>query len=187
MTQDDPICNLWPNQCTTLWSVILLTKYDRIRAFISKEPFGWPYMTLDPNNAYALSRDTSHQIWYSLLILSKVISSYPSMTFVSRNVLYSDQKFFRLNGGCRLFLGKLTSGRPRLNSVWPLAPAMHYNLARDSSDQIWWPKALSEQIDLCLTPADPYMTVDPICCQGSFDQIWEPHDISMANWPLDDL
>ena len=38
---------------------------------------------------------------------------------------------------------------------------MHYALAKGYSHKIWWPKDIAKQIDPYLTPADPYMTLDP--------------------------
>ena len=38
---------------------------------------------------------------------------------------------------------------------------MHYAMVRGSSHQIWWQYGIAKQIDLYLTPAEPYMTFDP--------------------------
>ena len=40
-----PFCDLWPHQYTTLWSVVLLTKFGGHKSFLDKLTFGWPRMT----------------------------------------------------------------------------------------------------------------------------------------------
>ena len=63
-----PLHDLWPQQCITLWSEILPTKFGGHRAFLSNLTPGWPQMTptwpLTPAMHYALVRDSSHQIWW---------------------------------------------------------------------------------------------------------------------------
>ena len=63
-----PLHDLRPQQCITLWSVILSTKFGSHRAFISNLTPGWPLMTpawpLTPAMYYALARGSSHQIWW---------------------------------------------------------------------------------------------------------------------------
>ena len=62
-----PLHDLWPQQCVTLWSDILTTKFGGHRAFLSNLTPGWPQVTpawpLTPAMHYALVRGSSHQIW----------------------------------------------------------------------------------------------------------------------------
>ena len=63
-----PLHDLWPQQCITLWSVILPTKFGGHRAFLSNLTPGWPLMTpawpLTPAMHFTLARGSSHQIWW---------------------------------------------------------------------------------------------------------------------------
>ena len=55
-----PLCDLWPQQCITLWSRILPTKFGGHRSFLSNLTPGWPQMTpawpFDPSNAWRSSQ-----------------------------------------------------------------------------------------------------------------------------------
>ena len=63
-----PVHDLWPQQCITLWSGILPTKFGGHRAFLSNVTPGWPRITpawpLTPAMHYTLVRGSSHQIWW---------------------------------------------------------------------------------------------------------------------------
>ena len=65
---DWPLRDLWHQQCITLWSGILLTKFGGHRAFLNNLPPTWPHMTpawtWNPAIHYALVSDSSHQIWW---------------------------------------------------------------------------------------------------------------------------
>ena len=54
--------------CMTLWSRILLTNFDCLRAFLSNLALGWPYMTpkwpLTPKMHYTPVRSSSHRNWW---------------------------------------------------------------------------------------------------------------------------
>ena len=65
-------------------------------------------------------------------------------------------------GGYTAFLSNLTSGWPWLTRAWPLTPAMHYALVRDSSYQFWWPLGISKQFDPWLTPMTPAWPLTPV-------------------------
>ena len=63
-----PLHDLWPQQCSTLWSGVLPTKFGDHRALLSKLTPTWPQLTptcpLTPAMHYSLVRDSSHQIWW---------------------------------------------------------------------------------------------------------------------------
>ena len=60
--------DLWPQQCITLWSWVISTKFGGHRALWSKLTPSWPQSTpswsLTPAIHYTLVRDSSHQIWW---------------------------------------------------------------------------------------------------------------------------
>ena len=62
-----PLHDLWPQQCITLWSEVLPTKFSDQRA-LSKLTPTWPQLTptwpLTQTMHYALVRGSSHQIWW---------------------------------------------------------------------------------------------------------------------------
>ena len=63
-----PLHDLQPQQCITLWSGVLPTKFGDHRALLSKLTPTWPQLTpawpLTPAMHYGLVRDFSHQIWW---------------------------------------------------------------------------------------------------------------------------
>ena len=83
-----PLHDLWPQQCITLWSGDLPTKFGGHRALSSKLTPTWPQVTplcpLTPAMHYALVRDSSNQIWWQLGIsnqfdpwLTRMTSAWP--------------------------------------------------------------------------------------------------------------
>ena len=62
-----PVHVLWPQQCITLWSWVLPTKFGGHRALLSQLTPTWPQLTpswpLTPAMHFALVSDSSHQIW----------------------------------------------------------------------------------------------------------------------------
>ena len=93
-----PLHDLWPQQCITLWSRVLPTKFGGLRAFLSNLTSGWPCLTpawpLTPAMHY-----TSGQGFF-----------LPNLVAIGH------------------FLSNLTLVDSRLTPAWPLTPAMHYAL-----------------------------------------------------------
>ena len=143
-----PMHDLWPQQCTMLWSWILPTKFGGHRALLSKLTPDWPQLTLSwpltPAMHYTLVRDSSHQIWWPQGI-SKQFD--PWLTLDDPCMIFGPQRCITLwsgvlpikFGGHRALLSRLTPTWPQLTPSWPLTLALHYALVRDSSHQIWWP------------------------------------------------
>ena len=69
--------------------------------------------------------------------LSNLTSGWPQYDLWPQHCIMLWSGFFLTNGCHRAFLSNLTSGWPQLTPAWPLTPAMHYALVRDSSYQIW--------------------------------------------------
>ena len=67
-----PLHDFWPQQCITLWSGVLSTKFGGHRALLNKLTPTWPQLTptwpLIPVMHYGLVRDSSHQIWWPMAI-----------------------------------------------------------------------------------------------------------------------
>ena len=63
-----PLHDLWPQQCITLWSGVLSTKFGGHRALLSKLTPTWRQLTftwpLTPAMHYAFVRGSSHHIWW---------------------------------------------------------------------------------------------------------------------------
>ena len=121
-----PLHDFWPQQCTTLWSEVLFTKFGSHRAFLRQID---PWMTFD--------------LWWGRFesMPTNLVGPSPTpMPTLPINGLHSGLgSFVPIFGGHRAFLRNLTSGWPWLTRVWPLTSAMHYALVMGSSHQIWWP------------------------------------------------
>ena len=80
-----PLHDLWPQQCITLWSRVLPTKFGGLRAFLSNLTSGWPWLTptwpLTPPMHYTQVRGSSYQslvvIGHSWAIWSLVDPGWP--------------------------------------------------------------------------------------------------------------
>ena len=79
-----PLRDLWLQQCITLWSGILRTKFDSHREYLSNLTSGWPKLTpawpLTPVMHYTLFRGSSCQSGSHRALLSNFTSGWPQVT-----------------------------------------------------------------------------------------------------------
>ena len=141
-----PLHDLWSQQCITLWSGILPTKFGGHRTLLSNLTPGGPRMT----PAWPLPQQCI-TLWSGVLLTkfgghmelpSKLTPTWPQLTptwplttIMQRITLWSGvlpTKF----GGHRALPSKLTPSWPQLTHTWPSTPAMHFSLVSNSSHQI---------------------------------------------------
>ena len=79
-----PLHDLWPQQCITLWSGVLPTKFDGLRTLLSKLIPTWPQLTptwpLTPIMHYALVRGSSTKFGGHRALLSNLTPTWPQLT-----------------------------------------------------------------------------------------------------------
>ena len=133
-----PQYDLWPQQCVTLWSGVLPTKFGGHTAFLSNLTSGWLWLTpawpVTPTMHYALVRGSSQQIWWPQGIAKQIDPLLdPSWSLYD---LWPQQCITLWSGvlptkfgGQRVLLNKLTPTWPQLTPTWPLV--------RGSCHQIW--------------------------------------------------
>ena len=158
-----PLHDLWPWQWPTGTSTIIVTEFGGRRAFLNKLTSRWPLICWVATKSWRFPQ---------------LAKPYPRAKFQLRRSKHgrthsdTDRQTYRVNllilERLQALLSKPTPTWPQLIPTWPLIPAMHYGLVRDSSHQIWWPYGISKQVDLWVTLADPYMTFDPsnALCSG---------------------
>ena len=145
LTSGCPLHDLWLQQCITLWSEALPTKFGSHRAFLSNLTSDWPCLT----PAWPLPQ-LCITLWSVVLptkfgiyraFLSNVTSGWPWLTpawpLTQQCITLWSKALSTKFGSHRAFLSNLTSDWPCLTPAWPLTPAMHYTLVRGPSYQIW--------------------------------------------------
>ena len=79
-----PLHDLWPQQCITLWSGVLPTKFGSHRELLSKLTPTWPQLTptwpLTPAMHYALIRCFLTKLGGHRALLSKLTPTWPQLT-----------------------------------------------------------------------------------------------------------
>ena len=79
-----PLHDIWPQQCITLRSGVLPTKYGGHRALLSKLTHTWPQLTHTwPSTQamhFSLVSNSSHQIWWLKGISKQLTPGWPQMT-----------------------------------------------------------------------------------------------------------
>ena len=116
--------NCDPQQCTTLWSGALLTKFGSPWAFLRQID---PWMTFDPRWGRFENMPTN--------LVGPSPTPMPTQQCIKLWPGVLPTKF----GDHRTLLSILTPDWPQLTPTWPSTPAMHYTLVRGSFHQIWWP------------------------------------------------
>ena len=119
-----PLHDLWPQQCSTLWSGVLPIKFGCHRAFLSNltsvDP-SWPLHDLWPSNALCSGQGfflpNLLAIGHSWAIWPLVDPDWPFITFDPSNVLRSGQGFFLPN---LVGIGHSWAIWPLVDPSWPL-------------------------------------------------------------------
>ena len=139
-----PLHDLWPQQCTTLWSGVLLTNFGSHRVLLRQID---PWMTFDPRLSRFENMPTN--LVGTFPTPMPTFSSIPDPGW-SVPDLWPQQCIMLWSGildtkigGHRALLSKLTPSWPQLTATWPSTPAMHYDLVRGRTSLV--PTDISQQ------------------------------------------
>ena len=190
MSSDWPLCDLWPHECITFWSKVLLTTFGSHWTVPDKLISGWPLCDLWPHK-YITLWSRNEKIKNGFCLTKFDLHTYFGYWIIA---------FLHINWLICIFLDKLTSGW-HLCDLWlkkcilPWSRVLlikfdfntyfgfwiKYSIFANQIDHLYIPR----QIDLWLTlalPLTPQMYYTLV--KGSFDQIWLTYLLRLLNYSI---